>query len=205
MDRRQWSKAVVGGLAGLATGSKLGKVFAIKTNQPAVLESLEHIPETKYVKRWEFSDEETAIQFVRSLLPELTRIEIRKDPEYRKTRAIRSGYRGAVRVRLDGEIVSTNWAIYSRMDGWNLILTEDGFWKQGWPLLWDIGVAWAWLAGLRVNGKVVTRDVNWEGKKCFNEYLAQPFRKGDPEIVELTSFFGVDWGFETAKTTKTTA
>lgn len=133
--------------------------------------TLEHDPITQYYVRWQFADVDSAEEFVRSLIPKVSLLILRKNlPEQTKRiSSIRSGYRHAVRVQLSGDLVCYQAGIWSK-------LTED--WAVKHRVFDTIGSAWGYLEGIRVNGQPVSRG----GSNKLSEYLTQPFLRGNPEI-----------------------
>ena len=156
----------------LAAVPLLGTVLVPR--KKAKVETLEHNPKTGYVTRWEFNTVEEAEDFVRDLIPELTYIRTGKDDAGLTTTEIRSGYRDAVRVIQRGDIIETQWKIVSKKTG-NTVL-------EGHINFGNIGMTWAWLENIRVNGQVVTRNT----KHGISEYLIQPFRKAEYVRIEKT-------------------
>ena len=145
------------------------------------VETLEHDPKTGYITRWEFNTVEEAEDFVRDLIPELTYIKIlcRSFPAPHKS--ITSGYRDAVRAQFEAdEIKETQWKIVSKKTGGMVLDAHISF--------GNIGMVWAWLENIRVNGQVVTRN----GTSHISEYLTQPFKKGNPVIDNYTRCMGFE-------------
>jgi hypothetical protein len=128
----------------------------------------------KYVKRWEFESKSEAEQFVRSLVPRLTRVV---EKEYERLDQIRSGYRGAVRAQFRSEIIRTEYEIVSKQtDGSCIPILTDR------PVFWSADNAWGYLSNIRVNGQPVSRSGR-SGK--ISEYLTCPFIRGNPVIEKI--------------------
>lgn len=164
-----------------------GVTRASAAEEKGIVETLEHTPYTHYKTRFEFPTEKEAIDFVRSLIPELTYVEL-QDNNYDEP-YIRAGNRGAIRAAYPMPIHRTEWKIVSRKTepygfGVQRETTQDI--QISDTTLWDIARAWACLENIRVNGKPVdrARNIVVQGRsgRSLSEYMTQPFLKGDPVI-----------------------
>lgn len=138
--------------------------------------------ESRYITRWTFDSKSKAEDFVRSLQPEITRMFLGKE---KVVSSIRSGYRGTVRVqandvrRLECMIVSNRGE-----DSVTHVHLQR-------PPFTDIEEAWGYLSNIRVNGEVVSgpmlSQVVWKDGSThrLSRFLIRPFRKGNPEIVDV--------------------
>ncbi len=177
MDRRDLLKKMIAVLPAFL----IGKCSALSIPKVKV-ETLEYWPTTYYRTRWEFDTVDEAETFVRSLIPELHELRLRLYPySYPKTSQLRSGYRAAVRAQYKEDIEGLACKIVSQKTGESVY--PDWIGKINAGYFWSIGSAWGYLANIRVDGKPVSRDCDWQGTKCFSQYLTEPFRKGNPTML----------------------
>jgi len=130
-----------------------------------VLEYLNNNTEIAYYTKWVFKSELEAITFVQSLVPVLTKIV---------------GIKGeSTPESIECMIVSKDKPDEILIAGWDI--QGVGQIREVLPF-WNISNAWTYLLGIRVNGKIVQRPLSGSS---LSQYLVEPFRKGNPELVQF--------------------
>jgi len=146
----------------------LGLRVGVAQKKRVSVTTLEHDEKSSYYKeRWTFDTEEEALEFVRSLIPNLFRVDLHKGT----VDEVRTGYLEAARYMVNDPV-----KYY-----WNIVDRRTGLphWVSDFPL-WDFNRAWAVLENIRVDGKPVSRS---EGEYAICEYISQPIIVKNAEII----------------------